>query len=133
MIENNKKQTNNTNWKAEDKIAALLDFPDDYFESFDQVEAMTDDEFSEKMVSLLEPCQPLPDEVQQELYRAVIKGDRLEVYHKVKLHVESSLVAIPETTQHNDMQFATESEVKENMEYRGVQFFTEDCGDSSAN
>lgn len=83
-------------WNTGDIFEANLMFPTKHFEDQKQLENLTDEEFSGKMIGLLEPCQPLSNKEQQILVSSIKTGNRLRVYYHVMAVINRHIEVVNE-------------------------------------
>ena len=84
-------------WEVGQIMNANLMFPTQQFESIEALKALTDEEFSEQMIQLLSPVQPLDNFERAGLAQSVNSGDRLRVYYHTLRVIERRLAAANDT------------------------------------
>lgn len=79
-------------WDTADIFSANLMFPTRHFASEIDLKKLGDEEFSQLMISILEPVQPLTNHERSELAKSVKSGNRLRTYYQT-LEVEKRYLA----------------------------------------
>lgn len=87
-MKNQKQNTTKTSsitkgWDAGDIFAANFMFPTDHFKSNEELEALSEEDFSKLSVGILETIQPLSGDEKQMLTASVKTGNRLRVYYQI--------------------------------------------------
>lgn len=110
--------TNTTlTWEAGDIFEANLMFPTEHIKDADTLNGMSDEEFSDFSIGLLDPIQPLNTEAQKQLARSVFSSNRLRIYYHILKLLDTHLKVVDETTQ----QGCEGSKLKEEFDHHNFQ------------
>ncbi len=87
-MKNQKQNTTKTSsstkgWDAGDIFSANFMFPTDHFENCEELNDVSEEEFSKLSVDILETIQPLSEDEKQMLTASVKSGNRLRVYYQI--------------------------------------------------
>lgn len=98
-----KPSTNSMQWGTEQIFEAHFMYPTPHFDSIESLQSISDCDFSNMMISIVETLGDLSEQERGSLKLAVLSGNRLRVYYLILKLFERHVIITSDTQQNKEL------------------------------